>query len=96
MLLFMDMHNRDGPVSIGDVAKAHAGDLRTQGEFGVQYLRYWVDEPNGKIFCLVDKPDAETARAVHRKALGWSRTRFSLCRKAVDRRASTRCCQQQA
>jgi len=70
MPLFMDMHNLDGPVSIGDVAKAHAADLQTQGEFGVQYLRYWVDEPNGKIFCLVDAPDAETAHAVHRKAHG--------------------------
>ena len=36
----------------------------------MQYLRYWVDEAAGKIFCLVDAPDAETAHTVHRDAHG--------------------------
>jgi len=36
----------------------------------VQYLRYWVDEADGKIFCLVDAPDAESANRVHREAHG--------------------------
>jgi hypothetical protein len=36
----------------------------------VQYLRYWVDEAQGKIFCLVDAPDAEAANTVHRDAHG--------------------------
>lgn len=70
MPLFIDVHNTEGPVSIGDVAKAHAADLQTQDEFGVRYLRYWVDEPHGKIFCLVDAPDADAAHTVHRKAHG--------------------------
>ena len=30
MALFMDTHTIDGPVSIDDVAKAHAADLQTQ------------------------------------------------------------------
>ena len=29
-----------------------------------------MDESNGKIFCLVDAPDAETAAKVHREAHG--------------------------
>jgi hypothetical protein len=29
MALFMDAHTVDGPVSIDDVAKAHAADLQT-------------------------------------------------------------------
>lgn len=70
MPLFMDEHNLDGPVAMTDVAKAHAADLQTQGEYGVHYLRYWVDENAGKIFCLVDAPDADTATTVHRKAHG--------------------------
>lgn len=45
-------------------------DLRTQGAYGVNYLRYWVDEEAGKIFCLVEAPDAETANTVHREAHG--------------------------
>jgi hypothetical protein len=31
---------------------------------------HWVDETNGKIFCLVDAPDAEAANTVHRQAHG--------------------------
>jgi hypothetical protein len=70
MPLFMDVHTVDGGVALDDVAAAHAADLATQGDFGVNYLRYWVDGPAGKIFCLVDAPDAETASEVHRKAHG--------------------------
>jgi len=70
MPLFMDVHNLDGPVPVDDVAKAHAADLQIQPEFDVHYLRYWVDERQGKIFCLVDAPDIDAAHAVHRKAHG--------------------------
>ena len=67
---FMDMHSIDGGVKAADVAGAHEADLATQGKYGVDYLRYWVDEEAGKIFCLVDAPDAETANTVHREAHG--------------------------
>ena len=70
MGLFMDMHAMDGPVTVDDVAKAHAADLQTQDGYDVHYLRYWVDESHGKIFCLVDAPDADAAAAVHRAAHG--------------------------
>jgi hypothetical protein len=70
MALFMDTHTIGGPVGIDDVAKAHAADLQAQGAHNVNYLRYWVDQDNGKIFCLVDAPDADTAAAVHREAHG--------------------------
>jgi hypothetical protein len=70
MSLFMDVHNIEGGVSVDDVAAAHKADLETQGAYGVQYLRYWVDESAGKIFCLVDAEDAEAANTVHREAHG--------------------------
>ena len=70
MPLFMDIHTIEGGVGIDDVAKAHQADLATQGDHEVQYLRYWVDEGQGKIFCLVDAPDAEAANTVHREAHG--------------------------
>jgi len=70
MSLFMDVHNIDGGVSVEDVAKAHEADLATQGAHGVNYLRYWVDESAGKIFCLVEAEDAESANTVHREAHG--------------------------
>jgi hypothetical protein len=70
MPLFMDVHHMGGGVSEGDVAKAHEADLATQGKHGVEYKRYWVDEKAGKIFCLVEAPDADAASTVHREAHG--------------------------
>ena len=70
MPLFMDVHTFEGGVPAADVAAAHEADLATQAGFGVKYLRYWVDEDAGKLFCLVDAPDAEAANAVHRAAHG--------------------------
>jgi len=57
-------------VALNDVAHAHAADLQHQVGHDVHYLRYWVDEEGGKIFCLVDAPDADAAAAVHREAHG--------------------------
>jgi hypothetical protein len=70
MPLFMDVHTLDGGVAIDDVAKAHQADLEKQGDHDVTYLRYWVAEPEGKIFCLVEAPSAEAASTVHREAHG--------------------------
>jgi hypothetical protein len=70
MSLFMDVHNIEGGVSAADVAEAHRADLDTQRSYGVSYLRYWVDESAGKIFCLVEADDAELATTVHREAHG--------------------------
>jgi hypothetical protein len=55
---FMDVHRMEGGVSATNVAKAHQADLATQEQYGVQYRRYRVDESEGRVFCLVDAPDA--------------------------------------
>ena len=52
------------------MAKAHLADLATQNPHGVNYLRYWVAEGKGRIFCLVEAPDADAANTVHREAHG--------------------------
>jgi hypothetical protein len=67
----MDVHKEvpEGTTA-SDVAQAHAADVATQDQYGVKYLRYWVDEAEGRIFCLVEAPDAETASTVHREAHG--------------------------
>jgi hypothetical protein len=70
MSLFMDVHTIEGGVSAADVAGAHEADLAEQGAHDVRYLRYWVDEDAGRIFCLVEAPDAEAANEVHRRAHG--------------------------
>jgi hypothetical protein len=70
MPLFMDIHTMGGPVSAEQAAGAHRADLETQGRYSVDYKQYWVDEENGKIFCLVEAPDADAAISVHREAHG--------------------------
>jgi hypothetical protein len=71
MPLYMDVHeNVPEGTSAKDVAEAHKADLETQGKYGVNYLKYWVDEKDHKVFCLVEAPDAETASTVHREAHG--------------------------
>jgi hypothetical protein len=70
MPLYMDIHTISDGVAVDDVAKAHMADLQTQGKYDVNYMRYWVDEDHGKIFCLVEAPSAEAASTVHREAHG--------------------------
>jgi hypothetical protein len=70
MPLYMDVHTIDGGVSIDDVAKAHVADLETQDAYDVRYLRYWVSEDQGKVFCLVEAPTGDAASTVHREAHG--------------------------
>ncbi len=71
MPLFMDVHESlpDGATA-KDVAEAHAADVRTEDQYGVNYLKYWVDEQGGKVFCLVEAPSKEAAERVHREAHG--------------------------
>jgi hypothetical protein len=70
MPLFMDTHRLDGSVTVEDVAKAHMADLQEQGKHDVSYLRYWVAEPEGVIYCLVEAPSANAAIQVHKDAHG--------------------------
>lgn len=71
MPLFMDVHEQlpEGATA-ADVADAHAADVAIQEQYGVHYRSYWVDEASGKVFCLVEAPDADAAIAVHREAHG--------------------------
>jgi hypothetical protein len=68
--LFMDIHHIVGGLAMDDVAKAHLADLQAQGAHDVRYLRYWVDEQAGRVFCLAEAPSPEAAAEVHRQAHG--------------------------
>ncbi|MDE0572050.1 DUF4242 domain-containing protein [Demequina sp. B12] len=70
MALYMDVHNIDGGVSAQDVAGLHEKDLAHQHTHGVSFIKYWVDEEAGKVFCLSEAADAEAPMAVHREAHG--------------------------
>ena len=58
------------PSRADDVAKAHMADLQVQDKYDVNYQRYWVDEANSTIFCLVEAPSPDAANTVHREAHG--------------------------
>jgi leucyl aminopeptidase (aminopeptidase T) len=71
MPLFMDVHEElpEGATA-ADVASAHEEDLKIQDQYGVDYKSYWVDETNGKAWCLVEAPDPDAAAKVHKEAHG--------------------------
>jgi hypothetical protein len=70
MPLYMDVHSINGGVALDDVAQAHLADLKEQAKHDVRYLRYWVSEAEGNVFCLVEAPTPEAASTVHRDAHG--------------------------
>lgn len=70
MPLYMDIHSIDPETTWEDVAKAHYADTEIQNEYDVEYLKYWFNKDCGKLFCLVEAPNAEAARCVHEHAHG--------------------------
>jgi hypothetical protein len=69
MPLYMDVHNVPG-VKYDDVVEAHKKDVELQDAYNVSYKQFFVDEHNGKIYCLVEAPDPEAANQVHSQAHG--------------------------
>jgi class 3 adenylate cyclase len=69
MPLYLDVHSVPGATP-ADLRKAHEADMAVQSKYGVDYRKYWLNEKCGKVFCLVDAPDVESAMRVHREAHG--------------------------
>src|SRR5918999_1265928 len=70
MPLFMDTHRNVEGLTAEAVADAHKKDLETQEKHGVKYHKYWFNEDEGLVHCLVEAPNKEAAEAVHREASG--------------------------
>ena len=70
MPLFMDIHKKVDGATAEAVAGAHARDLEVGARYGIRYLKYWFDEQNRTIFCLVEALDKEATRRVHHEAHG--------------------------
>lgn len=69
--LFLDVHNLEpGKVTFDAVAGAHQKDLKTQGKYGVSFIKYWVDEAQGKVYCLAESPDSAALYHTHEEAHG--------------------------
>lgn len=69
--LFLDIHELGpGNVTSDAVEDAHMKDLKEQGSRKVNFINYWVDEKNGKVFCLAEAPSKEAVIATHKTAHG--------------------------
>ena len=69
MPLYLDIHSVPG-ANAEDLRRAHEADVAIQSKYGVDYRKYWHNEKCGKVFCLVEAPDAEAASRVHSEAHG--------------------------
>ncbi len=68
---FIDVHNLEpGKVAFEDVAKAHQKDLATEGKYGVNFVKFWVDEKQGKVYCLSQAKNAASVEQTHKEAHG--------------------------
>src|SRR5262245_18487697 len=67
--LYMDVHDLDS-VTAEAVAGAHQKDLAVQDQYGVNFIRYWVDEENAKVYCLAEAPNAGAVSEAHAHAHG--------------------------
>jgi hypothetical protein len=68
---YIDVHNLEpGKVSFADVAAAHQKDLATEGKYGVSFIKYWVDEQKGKVYCLSKAANEEAIINTHKEAHG--------------------------
>jgi len=69
--LFIDVHQvGPGKITYEAAAGAHAKDLAVQGKYGVQFIKYWVDEKKGLIYCLSTASDTDAIRKTHAEAHG--------------------------
>jgi len=69
--LYIDVHQlQPGKVKYEDVAKAHAKDLAVEKKYGVDFIKYWVDEKKGLVYCLSSSSDSESIRQTHAEAHG--------------------------
>jgi class 3 adenylate cyclase len=75
MPTYMDIHDVPG-VTPEDVARAHLEDMKIQARHGVEYVKYWLNQKQGKIYCLCTAPSAQAADTVHREAHGLAAARI--------------------
>jgi hypothetical protein len=69
--LYIDVHHLGaGKVKYEDVAKAHAKDLAVEKKYNVEFIKFWVDEINGNVYCLSSAVDTQSIRKTHGEAHG--------------------------
>ena len=70
--LYIDVHHLKGrKIMAKDVAEGHKKLLAVQHKYGVTFLKYWFDEKNGDLYCLVSCNDPEEIKKAHKEADGF-------------------------
>lgn len=69
--LYIDVHHMEpGKVTYAAVQDAHKKDLAIEKKFGVHFIKFWVDEKEGNVYCLSTAPDSLSVRHTHALAHG--------------------------
>jgi hypothetical protein len=69
--LYLDVHQlTPGKVKYEDVAAAHAKDLAKEKKYGVHFIKYWVNEEKGLVYCLSSSADSASIANTHADAHG--------------------------
>jgi len=69
--LYIDIHDLEpGKVTFADVLAAHQKDLATQSKYDVNFIKFWVDEKMGKVYCLSSAKDPQSITKTHGEAHG--------------------------
>lgn len=68
---YIDVHHFEpGKVKYEGVAEAHAKDLAVEKKYGVHFIKFWVDEARGTVYCLSSSPDSQSIAKTHAEAHG--------------------------
>ncbi|MCX2742739.1 DUF4242 domain-containing protein [Mangrovivirga sp. M17] len=71
--MYIDVHDLGaGNVTAEAVAEAHEKDLAIQDSLDVNFVKYWVDEEQGKIYCLSKAHKESDIVDIHNSAHGLS------------------------
>ena len=69
MPIYMDIHQVPG-IEAMDAAKAHQMDMQIQHQYHCKCMTYWIDEPRGVVFCLIEGPDKAIVEEMHKNSHG--------------------------
>lgn len=88
--LYLDVHHfKPGSVTYEDVANAHLKDLAVEKKYGVEFIKFWVDENHGNVYCLSKAPDTMAIRKTHAKAHGLLPSQIYLVKSGEESTANT-------
>lgn len=69
--MYIDVHHLGpGKVTYAAVVDAHKKDLAVEDKYGVKFIKFWVDESRGDVYCLSTAADSADITKTHAEAHG--------------------------